>query len=383
MSINNSTKDIDIKPMKAPNIFEFATKELSQDAFLCWLFSFADKKYKKSEYEQLHQLATKFIQRLVNNEKLKIESIKVRKQIHKIDIWVEVNDDTLLIIEDKTDSKAGKNQLEKYYEVATKECPNRDISAIYFKTGNESEHTFTKSNTIGHWKAFKIDDIVEILSPFENKITHPFFTDYLEICINKFEILINFEKFITQKPLKDSEKHFSENNDIVEAFYVQLEKDKVFYNWQSNDMRGAKYYYANNYKYSADGTTIYTELNRFDFKLILDLDLMGDATGKKYKKFKEDLANRQVRFAYDELFNLFQTKECNLNIIKPKRYSCHNFLKFAVIPAEEWMVFNKDDTFNYQSTKENIQRINELVTKVVKEHKKEIQTIVTKAKEYK
>ncbi|MDM1548854.1 PD-(D/E)XK nuclease family protein [Empedobacter falsenii] len=369
--------------MKAPNIFKFATKELSQDAFLCWLFTFADKNYKKSEYEHLHQLATKFIQRLVNNEKLKIESIKVRKQIHKIDIWVEINDDVLLIIEDKTDSKAGVNQLEKYHEVASKKCPNRKISAIYFKTGNESEHTFTKSNTIGHWKAFKIDDIVEILSPFENKITHPFYTDYLDICINKFEILKNFEKFITQKPLKDSEKHFSKNNDIVEAFYVQLEKDKVFYNWQSNDMRGVKYYYANNYTYSDDGTTIYTELNRFDLKLILDLDLMGDATGKKYKKFKDDLAKRQVRYAYDELFQLFQSKAPNLNIIKPKKYSCHNFLKFAVIPSEDWMVFNEDQTFNYEKSKKNIENINDNVSDVINKHKEEIQTIVTKAKEYK
>ncbi|QTV05914.1 PD-(D/E)XK nuclease family protein [Faecalibacter bovis] len=363
--------------MKAPNIFKFATKELSQDAFLCWLFSFADKKYKKSEYEHLHQLATKFIQRLIDNDKLKIESIKVRKQIHKIDIWVEVNDDTLLIIEDKTDSKAGKNQLEKYYEVATKECPNRKISAIYFKTGNESTHTFTKSNTTGHWEAFKLEDIVEVLSPFQKKISHAFFTDYLEICLEKYNRLNDFEKWIKKTELN------AEINDVVEAFYVHLEKDNVFYNWQSNDMRGVKYYYANNYKYSADGDTIYTELNRFDFKLILDLDLMGDATGKKYKKFKDDLANRQVRFAYDELFKLFQSKAPKLNLVKPKKYSCHNFLKFAVIPAEEWMVFNSDNTFNYQSSKENIESINKLVAKVIEENKQEIRTITAQAKEYK
>jgi len=363
--------------MKAPNIFEFATKELSQDAFLCWLFSFADKNYKKSEYEHLHQLATKFIQRLVNYEELKIESIKVKKQIHKIDIWVEINDDVLLIIEDKTDSKAGVNQLERYYEMALKECPNRKISAIYFKTGNESTHTFTKFNKAGHWEAFKIEDIVEVLSPFQKKISHPFFTDYLDICVEKYNRLNDFEKWIKKTDLN------AEINDVVEAFYVHLEKDGIFCNWDSNDFSGAKIYYSNNYNHRENGLTIYPEFNRLDFKLVLDFELMGDATGEKYKKFKKDLAKRQVRFAYNELFKLFQSKAPKLNLEKPSRFHTHNFLKFAVIPSEVWMVFNEDNTFNYQISKENIKRINKLVSKVVKDNKIEIQTIVTKAKEYK
>lgn len=383
MSINNNITDIEYKTMKAPNIFHFATKELSQDAFLCWLFMFADIEYKKSQYEYLHQLATKFILKLVKNDKLKIEKIEVKKQIHKIDIWLEINDDILLIIEDKTNSKAGVNQLEKYYDVARKECPNRNISAIYFKTGNESEQTFKKSNTTGHWEAFKLNDIVEVFLPFQKKISHPFFLDYLEICLRKLEILINFEKFIIQKPVDDSENNYHDNNDVLEAFYIQLEKDSVFKNWNFRDSRAVKNYYSNNYTHKENGITIYPEFNRFDFKLVLDFELMGDATGKKYKKLKDDLAKRQVRFAYDELFQLFQTKAPNLNIIKPKKYSCHNFLKFAVIPAEEWMVFNEDNTFNYQISKENIKRINKLVSKVVKDNKIEIQTIVTKAKEYK
>ena len=37
---NNSTE---------PNIFHFATKELSQDAFLCWLLSWAKNDYNKTE----------------------------------------------------------------------------------------------------------------------------------------------------------------------------------------------------------------------------------------------------------------------------------------------------------------------------------------------
>lgn len=363
--------------MKAPNIFKFATKELSQDAFLCWLFSFANKEYKDSDYNQLNVLATKFIQKLVDDEKLKIESIEVKKQIHKIDIWVEINEDILLIIEDKTDSKAGVNQLEKYYEAASKEALKRKIFAIYFKTGNESEYTFNKSNTFNLWKAFKIGDIVQVLLPFQKKITHPFYSDYLEICLDKYNHLSDFEQWIRKDNLNQ------DINEVVEAFYIHLEKDSIYKFWDYGHSRGAKTYYSNNYIHSVNGNSIYPEFNRLELKLVLDLDLMGDAIGKKYKKFKLDLAKRNIELAYNELFDLFYSKVTKLNLLKPKKYSRHNFLKFAVIPSEQWMVFNDDDTFNYQSSKKNIEKINKLVAKVIKDNKEEILTIITRAKEYK
>ena len=33
-----------------PNIFEIATKELSQDAFITWLLQYADEKYKEDDF---------------------------------------------------------------------------------------------------------------------------------------------------------------------------------------------------------------------------------------------------------------------------------------------------------------------------------------------
>ena len=36
-----------------PNIFNFATKELSQDAFLCYLLEFSKEGYKKYEKEHI------------------------------------------------------------------------------------------------------------------------------------------------------------------------------------------------------------------------------------------------------------------------------------------------------------------------------------------
>jgi hypothetical protein len=42
--------------MNRPNLFSYATSELSQDAFICWLLSWASLEYKDVD-GQLHQCA--------------------------------------------------------------------------------------------------------------------------------------------------------------------------------------------------------------------------------------------------------------------------------------------------------------------------------------
>lgn len=56
--------------MTNPNLFKFATSELSQDAFICWLLSWAEKDYKVGSDKQqaLNELANNtlalFLQKL-------------------------------------------------------------------------------------------------------------------------------------------------------------------------------------------------------------------------------------------------------------------------------------------------------------------------------
>ncbi len=47
------------KHAENPNIFQFATKELSQDAVLGWLCAWADSKYKQEDAPELHELGKK------------------------------------------------------------------------------------------------------------------------------------------------------------------------------------------------------------------------------------------------------------------------------------------------------------------------------------
>ena len=65
-----------------PNIFDYATSELSQDAFLCWLMQWANKSNKKID-APLNNCAVQFVKKLLN-EDIEIEEVEIEKvEIHR------------------------------------------------------------------------------------------------------------------------------------------------------------------------------------------------------------------------------------------------------------------------------------------------------------
>lgn len=101
--------------MKKPNLFNFATSELSQDAFLCYLFNFAKEEYKENikEYELANFILRELLKKC-NLEIPKIENLDIKKQFYGIDILLIINEKTFIIIEDKTNTNERENQLEGY-----------------------------------------------------------------------------------------------------------------------------------------------------------------------------------------------------------------------------------------------------------------------------
>lgn len=107
-----------------PNIFHYATSELSQDAILSWIIEWANPQNKNND-EQLWQLGVEFVRMLTNNNNLNISSIKIKRQWEHIDICVEINSDTVLIIEDKTFTSEHSNQLQRYQSSLQKNTQTR------------------------------------------------------------------------------------------------------------------------------------------------------------------------------------------------------------------------------------------------------------------
>jgi hypothetical protein len=129
--------------MDKPNLFQFAKGELSQDAFICWLASWADPAH-KANHEALHTTAVAFLNKLFEAGKTSkpdgYRSIKIHRQRNGIDILLEVNGDAVIIIEDKTNTTHHDNQLERYKKAVADEYPEHRIAAVYLKTGDDGNY---------------------------------------------------------------------------------------------------------------------------------------------------------------------------------------------------------------------------------------------------
>ncbi len=120
--------------MPKPNLFQFATSELSQDAFICWLASCADASVDDKE---LRDAGTRFLSALLATQNLSLPntpSIRVYRQLDRIDVAVEINESIIVLIEDKVGTADHSGQLKRYLEAARVRFPIHDVVPIYIQT---------------------------------------------------------------------------------------------------------------------------------------------------------------------------------------------------------------------------------------------------------
>jgi len=125
-----------------PNLFQFATSELSQDAVLCWLLSWADVQYAKSPLHGIGKALLELIYTRAGMKAPETVSLAVEKQQGHIDILCVVNKETAIVIEDKAGTKQHSGQLDKYRVHVTTElgyAPNNMI-LVYIQTGDQSDY---------------------------------------------------------------------------------------------------------------------------------------------------------------------------------------------------------------------------------------------------
>lgn len=149
--------------MSEPNLFRFATSELSQDAFICWLLSWADPS-RASTNVALHNTATLLLDRLLAIGKVNkpdaYRQVIVRKQVRHIDVLIEINGQFAIIIEDKTFTKHHSGQLERYLADVHTRFPKENVAAIYLKTGDQS--SYAEVENVGY-SCFRRSEFLEVL----------------------------------------------------------------------------------------------------------------------------------------------------------------------------------------------------------------------------
>lgn len=181
------------------NLFDFATKELSQDAFLRWLFENYDD-------EELGEIVIDFINYFTKKrfddsnypttldlKKEDIRKIKTKAQLENIDITVDIyfkdinREHISIVIEDKTFSGVGKSQLSdynkkiqnwKYGKLTPKQC----VYKIFYKTSIIKKEELEKVIKEG-WNPFSIHEIYNFFNNYKSKTTSQIFNQYVDhIC---------------------------------------------------------------------------------------------------------------------------------------------------------------------------------------------------------
>lgn len=225
------------------NLFDFATKELSQDAFLRWVLCHCAD-------EDLSEFSCEFISFLTNGDlslkKNDVSKVVVRPQMGKLDIIVQINtvDDKryLVAIEDKTNS-IEHNQLNRYNEVISEKYPSVDyVYRCYYKTEEMTKSERDRVNQSG-WNIIEYDAIIAFWEKYllsENLIIK----QYAESITSKQIVKKELEKL-----LKDYQKSQSQTVSSMKFdskyCYIFLHKFKNDLmqnsNWKNNRLWVAVY----------------------------------------------------------------------------------------------------------------------------------------------
>lgn len=293
---------------KIPNIFSFATSELSQDAILAWLIKWADDTYKTEDYE-LCMLGKSLLSLLTGLQKEEIHTIDVGRQWRNIDIWVEINEDTFLVIEDKTGTSIHDDQLNRYRKIVEEEYQDKrkKLFYAYVKTENEPL-SVEKTIQAQGYKTINRQSLLAVLNTYKGR--NPLVIDY-RLHLQEIEDATNNYKNI---PV-DNWGWYE-----WQGFYKELEKHVCVENWSyvanpAGGFLGLWWGFVEN-----DEIRMYLQFEESKLCFKIEYDRDGNRT--------------EVREKYYDIL-MAVSQENNERIDRPLRFGSGTFMTIGVAPVEE------------------------------------------------
>lgn len=234
--------------MERNNIFNFATSELSQDAFICWLcnwVNFDDNDLSEDE-KKLKELAIDFIEKMLG-EKLGDRKVNIKRQYQKIDVLLEIQNktefiekipvvDMYVIIEDKVGTGLHSNQQKTYRDIISEKY-NRSrakIKVVYYKICDEDNMERLKEEGIDI--IFERKDMLALLEKYKNSFNNILVEDY-------YNYLNNIEKDVNSyidKKLEDW------NSNCYIGFFKELKNKKKLLEHAIGRQKDCSWGYVNN-----------------------------------------------------------------------------------------------------------------------------------------
>jgi hypothetical protein len=196
-----------------PNIFTYATSELSQDAFFCWLLEWSKDEYRN---DNMHKLSLDFINYILRSTgKSSIESVKelkIERQDQKIDFYAIFNNSVIIMFEDKTETKQHDNQLKKYKNIMESKFKGKQISYVYIKSDIIWKDERDAVEDAGYYQ-IDIFEMINILKPYQD---NEIYDGYLKNILQK----VNVYNTYRNKPYSEWKNNF----EAWKGLYSQLDK---------------------------------------------------------------------------------------------------------------------------------------------------------------
>ena len=351
--------------MSRPNIFKYATKELSQDAVICWLIEWSGAQTTEAEFEPaLRELGRAFVEALLATHNIKIElkgddvSTEIHQQNLGIDVLARVREHAnakwhVLVIEDKTDADSHSNQLDRYREGVSNgdsafgNVHESSVCYVFLKTGNQS---LSKDRCVEEkgYKLFGRRDFLKVLNRYPGG--HPIVADFREHLRQREA---EFTRYCRWSRADDRSEW---SRGAWEGFFRQLEDhlDEPSWGYVSNPRGGFL------------GFWWHWIPTKADDRLYLQLEIVPEAPKEKQKLcFKvergggvDDVRNKDVRNRYH---NAILAAGAGA-VARPSRMRSARTMTVGLWQGD-WLAFGADARLDMDRTVDNLKKAQSIVEK--------------------
>ena len=168
--------------MTKNNLFNYATSELSQDAFICYLASFAFKDASKDSV--LNECAKNMLHLFVPEISVDdVVLVKIERQLGlgkngRIDVLLTAQSkgkDYKIIVEDKIFTKDYEGQLINYKNGVQNKFPKYEVRGVFYKTGFQSNLSSAKE---ANYTIITREKILEFLAPYIKRTNNQIIIDH-------------------------------------------------------------------------------------------------------------------------------------------------------------------------------------------------------------
>ena len=361
-----------------PNIFNYATKELSQDAVICWLIDWADRKGgQDKEDDALRDCGRRFVKALLDEHGASldrdIEKVEIRQQDHSIDVLARINGRQVLLIEDKTSTGDHSGQLKRYYEAVVGgktglgEVREENLFPIFFKTGNQSrgqDEIIEKSVEIDGrygYRVFNRAEFLEVLKPYEGSNS----------------ILLDFRAYLQE--WEDDTNSFKDWKEGERTKWSWNAWQGFFRHLEKQELADCGWHYVHNQQGGFMG--LWWSGEKIGEEVVfLHLEVVPGKPDEQKLCFKMRVDNKENRSVARNKWHKWcmaaVAEVAGIEATKPKRFGAGRHMTVAQWGKEEketgtWLAFNSDGRLDEEATVANLKKAEAVLAKAIEMEKRQ------------